>query len=122
MDDFLLKILNIMLIFIVLCVVYLIGYLIYLVGYAIYLKSIDYKTTGYIESGIVIDKYEEKTKFPIIIGNTINFNSYRHLYLFVKSSDSTYEVGVYSHKYNIGDEVQLRIKEYKNKVVLFSII
>lgn len=51
MDDFILKFLNI-------CVVYLIGYLIYIVGDDIYLKIIDCKTTRHIESGIVIDKYE----------------------------------------------------------------
>ncbi len=122
MDDFILKILNIMLIFIVLCVVYLIGYLIYLVGDAIYLKIIDYKTTIHVEGGVVIDKYEEETKIPITIGNTIIFNSYRHLYLLVESNNKKYKVEVYSHNYDVGDEVQLQIKEYKDKVVSFSII
>ncbi|MBO3421203.1 hypothetical protein [Clostridium perfringens] len=122
MDDFILKILDVILIFTVLGVAYLTGYLIYLVGYAIYLKIIDYKTTIHVEGGVVIDKYEEETKIPITIGNTIIFNSYRQLYLLVKTNYKKYEVEVYSHKYDIGDEVQLQIKEYKNKVVSYEIL
>lgn len=72
-DEVLLKILYIMMFCLIL-------YLVYSIAYEIYLKIIDYKTSIHIETGVVIDKYEEETETPINIGNTIIFNSYIDLY------------------------------------------
>ncbi|EDT71075.1 hypothetical protein CJD_1612 [Clostridium perfringens D str. JGS1721] len=88
----------------------------------IYLEIIDYKTTSHIEIGVVIDKKEELNQVPILIGTNIFLNFNREEYLIVKCNDNTYEIGVDSDEYDVGDEVQVQIKEYKNKVISFSII
>ncbi|EGT0000978.1 hypothetical protein I9Y31_003310 [Clostridium perfringens] len=115
MDEFLLKILYAMIILFVICCI---GEIIH----EIYLVIIDSKTTSHIENGIIIDKKEEVNQVPILIGTNIIFNCNIEKYLIVKCNDSTYEIEEDSDEYDIGDEVQLKIKEYKNKVVSFSII
>ncbi|EGT0000776.1 hypothetical protein I9Y31_003096 [Clostridium perfringens] len=96
--------------------------LICIIGHEIYLATIYSKTTSHIENGIIIDKKEEVNQVPIIIENNIIFNCNIEKYLIVKCNDSTYKIEEDSDEYDIGDEVQLKIKEYKNKVVSFSII
>ncbi|EIF6165924.1 hypothetical protein LFJ64_002706 [Clostridium perfringens] len=115
MYEFLLKILYAMIILFVICCIWEIIH-------EIYLAIIDSKTTSHIENGIIIDKKEEVNQVPILIGTNIFFNCYIKKYLIVKCNDSTYEIEEDSDEYYIGDEVQLKIKEYKNKVVSFSII
>lgn len=92
------------------------------IGHEIYLAIIDSKTTSHIENGIIIDKKEEETEIPINIGDNIIFNSYTDLCLVVECNGNTYEIQSYSDEYDIGDKVQVQIKEYKNKVISFSII
>ena len=92
------------------------------IGHEIYLAIIDSKTTSHIENGIIIDKKEEVNQVPIIIGTNIFLNFNRKEYLIVKCNDSTYEIEADLYEYDIGDEVQLQIKEYKDKVISFSII
>lgn len=115
MDEFLLKILYAMIILFVICCIWQIIH-------EVYLAIIDSKTTSHIENGIIIDKKEEVNQVTILIGTNIFFNSNREEYLIVKCNDNTYEIEEDSDEYDIGDEVQLKIKEYKNKVVSFSII
>ena len=110
MYEFLLKILYAMIILFVICCI---GEIIH----EIYLVIIDSKTTSHIENGIVIDKKEEETEISINIGDNIIFNSYTDLCLVVECNGNTYEIQSYSDEYDIGDEVQLQIKEYKDKVV-----
>ena len=115
MEEFLLKILYAMIIFFVICCIYQIVH-------EIYLKIIDSKTTSHIENGIILDKKEEANQVPILIGTNIFLNFNREEYLIVKCNDSTYEIEVDSDEYDIGDEVQLQIKEYKNKVISYEIL
>ncbi|AMN34774.1 hypothetical protein ACSXC4_10490 [Clostridium perfringens] len=108
--------------FIFVVIVFCVICLICQIGHEIYLEIIDSKTTSHIENGIIIDKKEEVNQAPILIGTNIflNFNSQE--YLIVKCNYNTYEIEADSNEYDIGDEVQLQIKEYKDKVISFSII
>ena len=107
--------------FIFVVIVFCVICIICIIGHEIYLVIIDSKTTSHIENGIIIDKKEE-TEIPINIGDNIIFNSYTDLCLVVECNGNTYEIQSYSDEYDIGDEVQLQIKEYKDKVISFSII
>ncbi|WP_283690334.1 hypothetical protein [Clostridium perfringens] len=40
----------------------------------------------------------------------------------VECNGNTYEIQSYSDEYDIGDEVKLQIKEYKNKVISYEIL
>ncbi|MFH5911269.1 hypothetical protein [Clostridium perfringens] len=115
MDEFLLKILYAMIILFVICCIWQIIH-------EVYLAIIDFKTTSHIENGIIIDKKEEVNQVPILIGTNIFLNSNREEYLIVKCNDSTYKIEADSDEYDIGDEVQLQIKEYKNKVISYEIL
>ncbi|PWW90760.1 hypothetical protein [Clostridium perfringens] len=92
------------------------------IGHEIYLEIIDSKTTSHIENGIIINKKEEVNQVPIIIGTNIFFNCNIEKYLIVKCNDSTYEIEEDSDEYDIGDEVQLQIKEYKDKVISYKFL
>ncbi|MDM0612962.1 hypothetical protein QTH09_18305, partial [Clostridium perfringens] len=73
-------------------------------------------------NGIIIDKKEEVNQVPILIGTNIFFNCNIEKYLIVKCNNNKYEIEADLYEYDIGDEVQLQIKEYKDKVISFSII
>ena len=107
--------------FIFVVIVFCVICIICIIGHEIYLVIIDSKTTSHIENGIIIDKKEE-TEIPINIGDNIIFNSYTDLCLVVECNCNTYEIQSYSDEYDIGDEVKLQIKEYKNKVISYEIL